>query len=153
MVYTLKFMAKREGKDFRMMSLESLWWWAYTTLDPSEIPPKEEWNWKSMIRVPDFLSEEMVEEAKKEAMRRKRIKELEEVTLKFYEEGLSAQILHIGPYSEEKETIRKLHSFIAEKGYEVWGHHHEIYLSDPRHTPPERLRTILRQPIKRKRET
>jgi hypothetical protein len=148
MVYTLKSLAKREGRDFRVMPLEGLWWWDTPTLDPSETPPREEWNWKSMIRVPDFMTEEMVEEAKKEIMREKRIEEIGRVILEFFEEGLAAQMLHIGPYSEEGETIRRLHSFIAEKGYEARGCHHEIYLSDPRRTPPERLRTILRQPIR-----
>ncbi len=145
-VYALKSMAKKRGQDFVVMPLEGLWWWDKPTAEP---PPREEWNWKMMVRVPDFITGEMVEAAKRETLRRKGIEEIEGVSLELFDEGLSAQVLHIGPYSEEASTIRRLHSFIAEKGYEIKGHHHEIYLSDPRRTPPERLKTILRQPIKK----
>ena len=65
-----------------------------------------------------------------------------------FEEGLSAQVMHIGPYSEERPTIEKLHAFIAEQGYEPSGKHHEIYLGDPRRAAPEKLKTIIRQPVR-----
>ena len=142
--YALKSIAKSRGQDFVVMPLEGQWWWDRPTAEP---PPREEWNWKMMIRVPDFITEEMVETAKREALRRRGIEEIEGISLELFNECLSAQMLHIGPYSEETSTIRRLHSFIAEKGYKMRGHHHEIYLSDPRRTQPERLKTILRQPI------
>jgi hypothetical protein len=71
------------------------------------------------------------------------------VRLERFEEGPAAQIMHIGPYAAEGPTIQRLHAFIAEQGYERRGKHHEIYLGDPRRSAPEKLRTIVRQPIAR----
>ena len=71
------------------------------------------------------------------------------VKLEVFNEGLSAQIMHVGPYSEEGPTIARLHTFIAENSYRMRGLHHEIYLSDPRRTAPERWRTIIRQPVEK----
>ncbi len=71
------------------------------------------------------------------------------MVLEEFHEGLSAQIMHIGPYAEEEPTITKLHEFLREAGYEIHGHHHEIYLSDPNRTAPEKLRTLIRQPVRR----
>ena len=144
--YTVKFKAKAAGRDFVVMTLEGLWWWDDPEASIGEVP-KEEWNWKSMIRQPDFTTQEMVEEAKADAKEKKGLKEIERIVLEEYHEGLSAQIMHIGPYSEEGETIEKLHKFIEENGYKMRGYHHEIYMSDPRRTAPERWRTIIRQPI------
>ncbi len=146
--YTLKFRCKKEGRDFTVMALESLWWWDAPAA-PGEAPPREEWNWKSMIRQPDFVTEEMAEAAKEEAKAKKGLPEIDRVVLETFDEGLSAQIMHVGPYSEEGPTIERLHAFIAENGYRPRGLHHEIYLSDPRRTPPERWRTIIRQPVER----
>ena len=147
--YTLKFRCKKEGRDFTVMVLEGLWWWDAPAAAPGEAPPREEWNWKSMIRQPDFVTEEMAEAAKEEAKAKKGLPEIDRVVLETFDEGLSAQIMHVGPYSEEGPTIERLHAFIAENGYRPRGLHHEIYLSDPRRTPPERWRTIIRQPVER----
>jgi len=147
--YRVKSKAKAAGRDFVMMPLEGLWWWDEPADDMSRSPPREEWNWKSMIRLPDFVTRKMVEEAKTEVRKGKGLEKADNVVLEEYNEGLSAQILHIGPYSEEEKTIKKLHRFINERGYRVRGYHHEIYLSDPRRTPPGRWRTIIRQPIER----
>ncbi len=147
--YTVKFKSKKEGRDFTVMTLESLWWWDMPATMLTEAPPREEWNWKSMIRQPDFMTKEMVEAAKEEAKSKKGLKEVDNVVLEVFEEGLSAQIMHVGPYSEEGPTIDRLHAFIAENGYMMRGLHHEIYLSDPRRTAPERWRTIIRQPIEK----
>jgi len=89
-----------------------------------------------MIRLPDFVTRKMAKKAKTEVRKEKRLEKADNVVLEEYNEGLSAQILHIGPYSEEEKTIKKLHRFINERGYRVRGYHHEIYLSDPRRTPP-----------------
>lgn len=107
------------------------------------------WFWKSMIRQPDFISQEMLDEIKPQVKEKKGPK-VEEVILETFHEGLSAQMLHVGSYSEEGPTIEMLHDFIKENEYNMRGRHHEIYLSDPRRTAPERLRTILRQPIEKK---
>ena len=145
--YTLKFKSKAEGRDFTVMALEGLWWWDDPTVfDLDEAPPREEWNWKSMIRQPDFITQEMVDEVRPE-VREKRGPAVDAVALETFNEGLSAQIMHIGPYSEEGPTGRRLHAFIEESGYRMRGQHHEIYLSDPRRSKPENMKTILRQPV------
>ncbi len=146
--YTIKFMCKAEGKDFTVMTLEGLWWWDDPSItDLADAPLMEEWNWKSMIRMPDFVTEEIIEAAKETVREKKGIKEADEIKLKTFHEGLSAQIMHIGPYSEEGPTAKRLHNFIEENGYKMRGLHHEIYMSGPRRIPPERWKTIIRQPI------
>ena len=145
--YTLKFKSKAEGRDFTVMALEGLWWWDDPTVfDLEDAPPREEWNWKSMIRQPNFITQEMVDEVRPE-VREKRGPAVDAVALETFNEGLSAQIMHIGPYSEEGPTGRRLHAFIKESGYRMRGQHHEIYLSDPRRSKPENMKTILRQPV------
>ena len=145
--YTLKFKSKAEGRDFTVMALEGLWWWDDPTVfDLDEAPPREEWNWKSMIRQPDFITQEMVDEVRPE-VRAKRGPAVDAVALETFHEGLSAQVMHVGPYSEEGPTGRILHAFIEESGYRMRGRHHEIYLSDPRRSKPENIKTILRQPV------
>lgn len=146
--YTIKFSTKAAGKDFTVMTLEGLWWFD----DPNaafDSVPREEWNWKSMIRQPDLITAEMVKEAKTQAKAKKGLEEIDNVVLEKFHEGMSAQIMHIGPYSEEGETITELHRFIEENGYKMRGFHHEIYMSDPRRTAPERCKTIIRQPIEK----
>ena len=145
--YALKFRSKAEGRDFTVMALEGLWWWDDPTVfDLDEAPPRDEWNWKSMIRQPDFITQEIVDEVRPE-VREKRGPAVDSVALETFHEGLSAQILHVGPYSEEGPTGRALHAFIEESGYRMRGRHHEIYLGDPRRSKPENLKTILRQPV------
>jgi hypothetical protein len=148
--YTLKFKEKAEGRDFTMMALEGLWWWDSPATKMVDAPPRSEWSWKSMIRVPDFVTERVVEAAKREAKAKKGFKEIDEILLETYHEGLSAQFMHVGPYSEEAVTVPKLHRFIEENGYALRPHHHEIYMSDPRRVPPEKWKTIIRQPVKKK---
>ena len=147
--YTLKFKCKAEGRDFTVMALEGLWWFDGAEFSFEAAPPRDEWNWKSMIRQPDFITREMVDEIRSE-VREKRGPAVDEVALKTFHEGLSAQIMHVGPYSEEGPTIERLHDFIEEQGYRPRGRHHEIYLSDPRRSKPENIKTILRHPVERK---
>jgi len=148
--YTLKFKCKEEGRDFTVMALEGLWWWDdESVFSLSDAPPREEWNWKSMIRQPDFITQDMVDEIRP-AVREKRGPAVDGVALETFHEGLSAQILHVGPYSEEGPTGERLHAFIDESGYRMRGRHHEIYLSNPQRAKPENLKTILRQPIEEK---
>ncbi len=146
--YSVKFKAKAAGNDFVVMTLEGLWWLD----DPKasfERVPREKWNWKSMIRQPDFITLKMVQEAKAETKKKKGLKEIDRVILEEFHEGLSVQVMHVGPFSEEGETIAKLHKFIHENGYKMRGYHHEIYMSDVRRTAPERWKTIIRQPIEK----
>ncbi len=147
--YTLKFRCKAEGRDFTVMGLEGLWWWDEDVVyNMEKAPPRDRWNWKCMIRQPEYITKEMVEEARAKVME-KTGPVVERVVLEGFHEGLSAQVMHVGPYSEEGPTIRRLHDFIEEQRYRPRGHHHEIYLSDPRRTAPERIRTIIRQPIEK----
>lgn len=152
--YKTKFISKKEkSQDYVVMPLEGLWWVDnmedFSTLD------KNSWNWTAMIRQPDFITEAMIKKAIEEVQEKKGPSALSKIRFESFDEGLSAQILHIGPYSDEGPTVEKLHNFIHENGYEFDGSklgekHHEIYLSDMRRTKPERLKTIIRQPMKQK---
>jgi hypothetical protein len=142
--YRAKFLAKQASNDFVVGKLEGLWWFDHAT---GEAPPREQWNWNLMIRQPDFVSEDMVNQAREEVEAKKKLLSAREVHFEFFDERLSSQIMHLGPYAQEEPTIRRLHAFIAEQGRQPRGLHHEIYLSDPRRVAPEKLRTIIRQPV------
>ncbi len=147
--YTLKFMVKK-GKpamDYAVMPLEGLWW----VDDMTQFSPEKKymWKWTSMIMQPDFVTPELFNKALGEVKRKKDLPALERMRLESFHEGLSAQITHMGPYAAEGPTIEKLHNFIRGNGYELTGKHHEIYLSDPRKSVPEKMKTIIRQPMKR----
>jgi hypothetical protein len=146
MNYTLKFDLKKKGLDYTVMHLEGLWWIEEGIFDLNNPAPKEKWRWKNMIRVPDFIKLDMMENVRPK-VEEKAGKKVNEVKLEIFKEGLAAQILHKGPYSEEGPTIQLLHDFIHEQGYRMRGDHHEIYLKDPRRTKPKNIRTILRHPI------
>ena len=145
--YTAKFTLKKsaKGKDFRVMPLEALWWveGEKNFLTAS----KGEWSWKAMIMVPSHVTEKVVKDAQAQLEKKgKDLPGLAKLRLEDFEEGLSAQIMHIGPYSAERPNIEKLHKFIADNGYKLRGRHHEIYLGDPRRSKPEKLKTVVRQP-------
>ena len=145
--YTLKSMVKKEqGQDYTVMPLEGLWC-ADGDLTACTEGHREEWKWTLMILQPDFIIKDMVAAAREAAQTKKDAPPLYDTTFGRHTDGQSAQILHMGPYGEEAATIARLHRFIKEKGYHFGGPHHEIYLSDPRRTAPEKLKTILRQPI------
>ncbi|MFX0207439.1 MAG: GyrI-like domain-containing protein [Candidatus Hodarchaeota archaeon] len=147
--YTLKFMSKKIGKDYVVMPLEGLWWAKdMEVFTEAFMERKDEWLWTSMIMQPDFITQEMVDKAIEEVKKKKAPPAPLKVRFETYTEGLSAQIMYFGPYSEEGPTIERMHNFIKDQGHDLRGKHHEIYLSDPRRTKPERLKTIIRQPIK-----
>jgi hypothetical protein len=145
--YTIRFALKRgpEGIDAAVMPLEGLWW----TPDMSQFSPddKSAWDWTLMIRVPDLIDDDTVDQARASAARKKPRPALDRVLLAPHSDGPSAQVLHVGPYSAEGPTVERLHRFIADAGLALTGKHHEIYLGDPRRAAPERLRTIIRQPV------
>lgn len=141
--YKLKFLSKREvGRDYVVPPLEGLWWAddmeAFTTGRD-----KSRWDWTMMILVPGWLGAEHVDAARSAAG------ELPaQVRLETLEEGMCVQTLHVGPYDDEGPVLKEMHErFIPEQGLRMVGKHHEIYLSDARRTAPEKLRTILRQPV------
>ena len=147
--YTLKFHYKALGKDFKVMALEGLWWIEGGVFDMNNPAPRENWRWTSMIRVPDFIEQSGFDEVLP-GLVEKRGEKVREVNLVEFAEGLSAQIMHIGPYSEETPTINRLHEWVAEQGYRLRDKHHEIYMSDPRRTKPEKLKTIIRHPVEKR---
>jgi hypothetical protein len=149
--YTLKYSIKKADpqRDFRVMPLEGLWW---TEGEPPRLDElqahRESWNWTMMIAVPDFITAADVIDAVGQAGRRRPLPAADRVRLGRFDEGLAAQIMHIGPYAAEAPTIERLHAFVAEQGYELRGRHHEIYMGDPNRTAPERLKTVLRHPVR-----
>ena len=144
--FTVKFDLKKSKRlDYPVMPLEGLWWIPGSAEFDTE--KRKDWRWTLMIMQPDFVGPEEVKAAAEAAKRKG--KRLEKFRLEDFHEGLSAQILHVGPYSAELPTIRRLRDFATENGYEQNGKHHEIYMGDPRRAAPSKLKTILRQPIRK----
>ena len=145
--YTLKFASKAElGKDYTVPPLEGLWW--ADDMANFGTTPKSAWSWTSLIMVPDFVALAMYEAALVKA-KAKLGEPPPSLRLEAFDEGRSVQILHIGPYDLEAPTIARLHGeFLPAHGLVENGHHHEIYLSDPRRTAPAKLKTIIRQPVR-----
>jgi len=145
--YTLKFTVKKGkiGIDYGVMPLEGLWW--ADDMSSFSVGNKDEWKWTLMIMQPDLITKEMVQEAIEQVKTKKDPVSLPLVRFEFFDEGKAAQIMHIGPFSEEGPTIEKVHSFIEENGSQRRGRHHEIYLSDIRRAAPEKWKTIIRQPM------
>jgi hypothetical protein len=127
--------------------LEGLWWGSGDHPDFSK-EPRSQWNWKLMIRTPDFVTEREITAATSLARKKGKVSESQELRLEEMAEGPCAQMLHVGSYDCEEATIAKMLRFAAEKDLAVHGLHHEIYLSDPRRVAPEKLRTILRYPVR-----
>jgi hypothetical protein len=146
LAYTLKFVSKELGKDYVVPPLEGLWW-ADDMKAFTEPGRKEEWHWTMMLMVPDWITKDMFIAVKKKVAS-KEPPSIHKISLTSFEEGLCVQLLHIGSYSQEGPILQKLHNeFIPENGFKMTGKHHEIYLSDPRRVSPEKLKTILRQPV------
>ena len=147
LAYTVKFAIRNDQQkyDVRVMPLEGLWW----TVDMNQFSAekKDDWDWTMMILQPELVTLKIFAESCKQVLKKKGLILVEKIKLETYKEGLCAQILHLGPYSAEKSTIDKLHAAIAEKGYQRSGKHHEIYLNSPLRTAPQKLKTIIRQPV------
>jgi hypothetical protein len=148
LAYSIKFTCKQNQiEDFGVMPLEGLWWTedmrAFTTAD------KRNWLWTAMIMQPPIVTSEMFERAVEQVAAKQSPRLLSRARFECYDEGRAAQVLYVGPFSDEGPTIERLHVFIAEQGGrldETTKHHHEIYLSDPRRTQPSKLKTMIRQP-------
>ncbi len=147
--YALKFLSKRElERDYVVPPLEALWWAAdmsaFTTARD-----KSQWDWTAMIAVPGWLDAGHVEQAV-EVSRAKGVAGLDRLRFDVLDEGLCVQTLHVGPYDAEAPMLAQMHDVeIPGQGLTMTGRHHEIYLSDARRTAPDKLRTILRQPVVR----
>jgi len=141
--------------DFKVCALECLWW-VDADGDFVTTPPSQ-WNWQVLMHVPQFVNnrdlaraKQTIEEKKKDK-KKKSLPDAGKVFLITLKEGECVQMLHVGPYDQERESIRRMQEFAEAEGRVFQGKHHEIYLSDPRRVAPERLRTILRMPVKRAR--
>lgn len=146
--YKLKFISKKIiNKDYVVPPLEGLWW--AEDMDTFTVHRnKSRWDWTMMIMTPEWITYAIYHDAWKQVHKDKNLPALDKMRFQPYDEGLSVQILHIGSYDDEAPTLARMHNeFIPEHGYKMVGKHHEIYLSDPRRVAPEKLKTILRQPV------
>jgi hypothetical protein len=144
--FTVKMERKFAGQDYAVCKLEGLWWGSGKGQDFLDEPP-ESWNWKLIIRVPDFLKESELKAAVKKLIGKGKDPAVADVRLEAIEEGRCVQVLHVGPYWKERETIARMKEFAHDNGLTFAGLHHEIYLSDPRRVADVRLKTILRHPV------
>lgn len=147
--YRLKFLSKQAlARDYAVPPLEGLWW--AEDMDHYTVKrDKSEWSWTMMIMTPEWINEGMFATAVSEVRSKKNPPALPKLRLGLLEEGLVAQIMHIGSYDDEAPTLARLHNeWLPQNGYTENGKHHEIYLGDPRKVAPEKLKTILRQPIR-----
>ncbi len=146
--YTLKFAVKRGplAIDYGVMPLEGLWW--ADDISDFVTGERSRWQWTAMIMQPDFITPTMLEEAIVDVRTKKDPAALPLLRFEPFAEGLAAQVMHIGPFSEEGPVIERLHAFIEEAGRERTGKHHEIYLSDIRRADPAKWKTVIRQPMR-----
>jgi hypothetical protein len=146
--YAMKFAAKAElGRDYVVGPLEALWW--ADDMSTFLTRKKSDWQWTIMILQPEFVTSALFVRAVDKASKKLGAPP-ESLRLETYHEGLSVQTLHIGSYDDEAPTLARLHrEFVPANGLKETGHHHEIYLSDPRKVVPDKLKTILRQPVQR----
>ncbi|HZX28912.1 MAG TPA: GyrI-like domain-containing protein [Telluria sp.] len=145
--YTAKFMLRKGPAqiDYAVMPLEGLWW--ADDLSAFESNDRSQWKWTMMIMQPAFVEPERIRAAIAEVKKKKALPALDKLRLETFTEGRCAQVLHVGPFSEEGPTIRKVHDFITARTA-LAGKHHEIYLSDIRRAAPAKWKTIIRQPMK-----
>ncbi len=147
LAYTLKFALKPKGIEYSVAPLEGLWW--MPDMSEFSVANKDRWDWTMMIMQPDQVTSALFTQACADVTRKKDLPLVGKARLETYAEGISVQILYFGAYADEGPTIARMHAFIRDNGYETNGKHHEVYIGDPRRTAPEKLRTVIRQPIRR----
>ena len=154
--YAIKMSKKGDYKidgyfDFVVPPLEGFWW--QEGIKGVDYANKDSFNFISLIRMPDFVTKEVFEWAIEETTRKKK-EDFSKVEFFTYDEGLCVQCMHIGPYDNEPITVEAMHEYMIKQGYELditdKRFHHEIYISDVQKTSPEKLKTVLRHPIKKK---
>jgi hypothetical protein len=144
--FTVKMAQKFAGRDYKVAKLEGLWWGerrGHWLIDE----PQRAWRWKLMIRVPTFVAARDRLAALRMLAERGKDPLVRQVKLETLREGRCVQVLHVGPYDEEHESLEAMRALAAGATSRFRGRHHEIYLSDPRRVPPSRLKTILRHPV------
>jgi hypothetical protein len=143
--YAVKFMVKKSTAiDYGVMPLEGLWW--ADDMSRFSVEDKGNWKWTMMILQPDFVTREIIENAVLNVKKKKNSSAISQLRFEPFSEGKCAQILHLGPFTEEGPTIQKVHTFI-DSSSQLRGKHHEIYLSDIRKANPAKWKTIIRQPM------
>jgi hypothetical protein len=146
--YGVKMLMMKGGKDFVVPVLEGLWW--VDSDKPVREVPMEQWYWKLIIRVPDYVTESHFEEAKVITIRdNPQISPIQLIVLETINEGTCVQMMHNGPYDREQETVDLIEAFMKNHKLVQNGLHHEIYITDIMNTDPEKVRTILRHPVKK----
>lgn len=149
--YSIKFNCKAEDMDFVVPKMEGFWWIDGGFYEQHKMPetPKDKWNWKFMIRMPDFVEEDHFYRAiQKVKLKNPKLIQNDEVSFELLNEGRCIQILHLGSYHNEEANVSRIMEYAQNKGLTINGYHHEIYLSDPRRTPEHKLKTIIRYQIK-----
>ena len=152
LAYGARFAGNAQGHDEKVGPLEGLWWSEdYAVFQPGG--DREAWRWTMLIRAPDWLDAGAFDGLRAAAVAKRKDKPevaeaLGRVALRVLDEGLCVQALHLGPYADEGPLIARMHAEAEGAGLVLAGHHHEIYLSDPSRTAPEKLKTILRQPVR-----
>ena len=153
MAFTLKFGARQAGvADWKVTPLEGLWWspTGKNLMDEPQEAAAMEMAWKALLMQPDVVTEDMVQQAKATIVQKKKNgPALDKVRLETWEEGLCVQTMHIGPYAGERSTAAMMFDWMRTHGFTPRGRHHELYLSDPNRTAPERMKTILRMPVEK----
>ena len=147
--YTLKFSSKMDKDnqlDYKVMTLEALWWVNEGVFDFSK---PGNWGWRALFMQPEHITQAMFADAVQTLKKKQDNPALDAVRLEPFSEGPCIQMMHVGPYADEPATLAKMADFAAENGYVYRGKHHEIYLGDPRLAKPENLKTVLRQPVEK----
>jgi hypothetical protein len=147
--YTIKMTRKFAGlQDYVVCKLEGQWWMDSPQQDFAGVP-RDQWNWRLMIRTPEIVTTAELHQAAATLIEKGKAPSAGQVKLESFTEGLCVQMLHVGPYDREGETIARMRVSAEQQGLELDGRHHEIYLSDPRRVAPEKLKTILRIPVRK----
>lgn len=152
--YALKFIHKAQGQDFTVSKLEGLWtfdekkYGQPSITEASVKVPRSEWEYRLLIRMPDYVKKGDQEAAVATVLKKKGIELVKEIEFYTMAEGNSVQMLHVGPFSTEPKTLKIMEKFMQEHQLKKNGLHHEIYLSGFTKTEPNKLKTILREPVK-----
>lgn len=146
--YPVVISLKRAGREgLKVRPLEALWWADDVSAFDPATQHRAAWQWTVMIRQPEDIPSDVLDAARRSVAKKVGSEVAQRVRLAPFHEGLCVQLMHIGPYSEEGPRIAAMHRFVAGHGLQLRGRHHEIYLSDPRHSLPTKIRTILRHPV------
>lgn len=151
--YAVKFIYKGLDQDFTVPKLEGLWWFDTRRFGASSIAeapkhiPRSEWEYRLLIRMPDYVTRQAVQKGIETVIIKKQLSLADKIELYEMTEGKCVQMLHLGPFATEPETLEQMHAFIQSQKFAKNGLHHEIYLSDFNKTAPDKLKTILREPV------